>query len=160
MVGHNITLGIDPGTKTTGFALLSNSGNNFSLIKLGVINIPDTYSIDKMGIVYDEVSKLIIDNKPNILAIETQFLGKNVQSLLKLGRVQGVAILAALKHGVSVKEYPPRTVKKCVTGNGNATKQQVARVISALLNIDVFDYKYDATDALAIALCGTINEHV
>ncbi len=147
------TIGIDPGTNIMGFSILEKNDGKIKVEQFGIIKISNLYSTEKLLHVYNEVSKLVDKYKPNTLAVETQFLGNNVQSLLKLGRVQGIVILVGLQYKLSVKEYSPRTIKKMITGNGSSTKEQVAFMVSSLLGIDVEDCKYDSTDALSIALC-------
>lgn len=113
--------------------------------------IDDPYK--KLQLIYNTVSGLIIKYKPDVFAIEAPFFGKNVQSMLKLGRAQGVAIAAAMRHGLDVTEYSPKKVKQSVTGNGNASKEQVLKMLQRLLQFDAVPKHFDASDALAVAVC-------
>lgn len=113
--------------------------------------IDDPYK--KLQLIYNTVSGLIIKYKPDVFAIEAPFFGKNVQSMLKLGRAQGVAIAAAMRHGLDVTEYSPKKVKQSVTGNGNASKEQVLKMLKTLLDFTDDPKHFDASDALAVAVC-------
>lgn len=113
--------------------------------------IDDPYK--KLQLIYNTVSGLIIKYKPDVFAIEAPFFGKNVQSMLKLGRAQGVAIAAAMRHGLDVTEYSPKKVKQSVTGNGNASKEQVLKMLQRLLQFEGTPRHFDASDALAVAVC-------
>lgn len=130
------------------------NGNIITLLEMDVLKpgkVEDPYK--KLQLIYNTVSGLIIKYKPDVFAIEAPFFGKNVQSMLKLGRAQGVAIAAAMRHGLEVTEYSPKKVKQSITGNGNASKEQVSKMLQRLLNYQD-DPKYlDASDALAIAVC-------
>lgn len=153
-----IILGIDPGTLKTGYALIRSSAAQVSLLDFGVINLrylDDPY--EKLNQIFKQMSALILKHQPNDLAIESPFFGKNVQSMLKLGRAQGVAISAAIHHQLKVTEYAPREVKKSVAGNGNASKEQVSRMIEKQFKIDLCNVSLDATDALAVAICHAFN---
>jgi len=150
----DIILGIDPGTQVTGYALLKIANNRMSLVAVGTIfmeKYDDHY--DRLSCIYDRVTELIKNYKPNILAIEAPFFGKNVQSMLKLGRAQGVAMAAALSYKLPVIEYSPRKIKQSITGNGNASKEQVAAMLAQLLKEEKLPTQLDATDALAVAVC-------
>ena len=146
-----IVLGIDPGTRIIGYGVLNKSQNKNSIINYGIINITGTFSINKYSIIYNEIYNLINDYRPNCVVIESQFLGINVQSLIKLSRIQGIIILAAINHGIEVKEYSPTEIKKTITGLGNASKIMVAQVLQSIFKTKFNDIKNDATDALAIA---------
>ncbi len=149
-----IILGIDPGTLIMGYGLVMVKGNKASLLELGVVKpgrARDHYK--KLQVVFNTVSGLITRYQPTDFAIEAPFFGKNVQSMLKLGRAQGVAIAAAMRHGLEVTEYSPKKVKQSITGNGNADKQQVMKMLQTLLSFKDDPKHYDATDALAVALC-------
>ena len=113
----------------------------------------------KLQLIYNTVSGLIIKYKPDVFAIEAPFFGKNVQSMLKLGRAQGVAIAAAMGHGLEVTEYSPKKVKQSVTGNGNASKEQVLKMLQRLLNFKDDPRYFDASDALAVAVCHYFQEN-
>ncbi|MBO7610261.1 MAG: crossover junction endodeoxyribonuclease RuvC [Muribaculaceae bacterium] len=151
-----IIIGIDPGTSVMGYGLLGVKNKKPSLIVMGVIKLSrmeDHYM--RLHRIYERVKGLIDEFLPDEMAIEAPFFGKNVQSMLKLGRAQGVAIAAALSHEVPITEYEPRKIKMAITGNGAASKEQVAAMIQRELNIsdDQMPQLLDATDALAAALC-------
>ncbi|MBM3415362.1 MAG: crossover junction endodeoxyribonuclease RuvC [Bacteroidetes bacterium] len=149
-----IILGIDPGTLVMGYGLITVSGSKVILLELGVLKpgkVKDNYK--KLQLIFNTVSGLITKYQPTDFAIEAPFFGKNVQSMLKLGRAQGVAIAAAMRHGLEVTEYSPKKVKQSITGNGNAQKEQVMKMLETLLSFKSNSKQYDATDALAVALC-------
>lgn len=152
-----IIIGIDPGTNVMGYGILGVRGKQPYLIALGVIRLSkleDHYL--RLRRIYDRVLALVEQYLPDEMAIEAPFFGKNVQSMLKLGRAQGVAMAAALAREVPITEYEPRKIKQAITGNGAASKEQVRELLRRILNIDnkVFDdLELDATDALAAALC-------
>ena len=136
-----------------GYGLITITGGKASLLELGVLkpgNVKDTYK--KLQLIFNTVSGLITKYQPTDFAIEAPFFGKNVQSMLKLGRAQGVAIAAAMRHGLDVTEYSPKKVKQSVTGNGNADKEQVMFVVGKLLPGLALPGA-DAADALAVAIC-------
>ncbi len=149
-----IILGIDPGTIVMGYGLITVKGSEVNLLELGVLKpgkVKDGYK--KLQLIFNTVSGLITKYQPTDFAIEAPFFGKNVQSMLKLGRAQGVAIAAAMRHGLEVTEYSPKKVKQSITGNGNADKEQVMKMLQTLLSFKESPKHYDATDALAVALC-------
>lgn len=149
-----IILGIDPGTRITGYGIVKYNNNTFLRIANGSINLPAKKSIpERLQIIYYEINKIIKKYKPDHFAIETAFYGKNVQSAMKIGYARGVSILCALHNNLSANEYSPREVKKSVVGKGAASKDQVAFMIKTLLNIKSEKIKIDESDALAIALC-------
>lgn len=151
---ERIILGIDPGTLQMGYGLLRVQGNKVSVLALGVISLnkfEDHYL--RLRRIYDRVSGLIEEFCPDELAIEAPFFGKNVQSMLKLGRAQGVAMAAALKYDIPITEYVPMRVKQAITGNGHASKEQVAGMLQRYLKLPETPKELDATDALAVALC-------
>ena len=153
---EKIILGIDPGTNLMGYGVLRTVGQKAEAVALGVIDmhkIGDTYL--KLGHIYERVSGIISEYLPDELAIEAPFFGKNVQSMLKLGRAQGVAIAAAIQHDVPIHEYAPLKIKMALTGNGAASKEQVAGLLQRILHLDEEQMKqhFDATDALAAAYC-------
>lgn len=150
----SIILGIDPGTIIMGYGLIKAEGNVVSLLEMGVLQpgkVKDNYK--KLQLIFNTVSGLITKYQPDSFAIEAPFFGKNVQSMLKLGRAQGVAIAAAMRHGLEVTEYSPKKVKQSVTGNGNAAKEQVMKMLQQILVFKEEPKYYDATDALAVAVC-------
>lgn len=149
-----IILGIDPGTIIMGYGIIKIENNKPILLELGVLQpgkIKDTYK--KLQLIFNTVSGLITRYQPTTFAIEAPFFGKNVQSMLKLGRAQGVAIAAAMRHNIDVTEYSPKKVKQSVTGNGNANKEQVMKMLQQILHFKEEPKHYDATDALAVAVC-------
>lgn len=150
----SVILGIDPGTQLLGYALLGIRKGKPELIAMDTLKLTkekDIYA--RLEIIYRTIAGLITQYKPNSFAIEAPFFGKNVQSMLKLGRAQGVAIAAAMQTGLSVTEYAPKKVKQSITGNGNASKDQVWQMLQRTLQIEVKPQYFDATDALAVALC-------
>ncbi len=150
----SIILGIDPGTIIMGYGLIEVNQNKISLLEMGVLQpgkVKDTYK--KLQLIFNTVSGLITKYQPTTFAIEAPFFGKNVQSMLKLGRAQGVAIAAAMRHGIEVTEYSPKKVKQSLTGNGNANKEQVMKMLQQILNFKDNPKHFDATDALAVAVC-------
>lgn len=149
-----IILGIDPGTIVMGYGLITVQGHQVSLLEMGVLKpgkVKDGYK--KLQLIFNTVSGLITKYQPTDFAIEAPFFGKNVQSMLKLGRAQGVAIAAAMRHGLVVTEYSPKKVKQSITGNGNAGKEQVMKMLQTILSFKESPKYFDATDALAVALC-------
>lgn len=151
---ERVILGIDPGTTVMGYAAILAVGQRISLLDVGDLRLkPGTDLTLRLKQIFDHVLSLVDQHHPDDLAIEAQFFGKNVQSMLKLGRAQGVAIGAALHREVAVVEYAPRKIKQSLTGNGNATKEQVAAMIFNLLPIQDMKLSTDATDALGVAIC-------
>lgn len=153
---ERIIIGIDPGTNVMGYGILGINGKMPALIAMGVLKLnrmDDHYM--RLHRIFERVTGLINQYLPDEMAIEAPFYGKNVQSMLKLGRAQGVAMAAALNHEVPIAEYEPRKIKQAITGNGAASKEQVASMLQHILKIDkeqMPDF-LDATDALAAALC-------
>jgi len=151
---EKIILGIDPGTSIMGYGLIKIKGNEVSLLQFGVIHLSKYSNHEiKLKKIFSRVLSLIDDYLPDEVALEAPFYGKNVQSMLKLGRAQGVAMAAALSREIPITEYAPKKVKQSVTGNGNASKEQVAAMLKNLLNIKELPKLLDGTDALAVALC-------
>lgn len=153
---EKILLGIDPGTNVMGYGVLRVNGNKAELVVMGVIDMRkerDVYL--RLGKIFDRVTGIIDEFLPDELAIEAPFFGKNVQSMLKLGRAQGVAIAAAIHHDVPISEYAPLKIKLAITGNGSASKEQVAGMLQKLLHLrdDQMPHFMDATDAVAAAYC-------
>jgi crossover junction endodeoxyribonuclease RuvC len=148
-------LGIDPGTNVLGFALIDADKKAIKVIEIGVVtfaHIGDDHTI-KLQHIFEQVQDLILQYKPSEMAIEAPFFGKNVQSMLKLGRAQGVAIAAGMVNRLTITEYMPKKIKRAVTGNGNASKEQVAGMLENILKTKFSEKYFDATDALATALC-------
>ncbi len=149
-----IILGIDPGTNVMGFGVIEIVKKQAALLSMGVVRlnkITDPYL--KLRSIFHETISLIDKYKPDELSIEAPFFGKNVQSMLKLGRAQGVAIAAALSRDIPIYEYAPRKIKMAITGQGAASKEQVASILARLLNIGEIPKDLDATDGVAAALC-------
>ena len=154
IVASKIILGLDPGTSVMGYGVIVVQKQEIKLLQFGVIHLKKYVGHElKLKKIYDRVNQIIEDFMPDEVALEAPFFGKNVQSMLKLGRAQGVAMAAALAHGIPINEYATKKVKQSVTGNGNASKEQVAAMIQNLLKFKKTDYLLDATDALAVALC-------
>lgn len=153
---EKIILGIDPGTNVMGYGVIRVTGNKAQLVVMGVIDMrkeSDPYL--RLGKIFERVTGIIDEYLPDEMAIEAPFFGKNVQSMLKLGRAQGVAIAAAIHHDVPIHEYAPLKIKMAITGNGQASKEQVAGMLQRILKIadsDMLPY-LDATDGLAAAYC-------
>jgi crossover junction endodeoxyribonuclease RuvC len=151
---ERIILGIDPGTSIMGYGIIKGTGNKPQMIAMGVI---DLHKIDdhfiKLKHIYDRTVGLIDEYHPDELAIEAPFYGKNVQSMLKLGRAQGTAIAAALSRSMPIFEYAPRKIKMAITGQGSASKEQVAAILQHILKFPEIPKDLDATDGLAAALC-------
>lgn len=148
-------LGIDPGTNVLGFAIIDADKRKIEVIEIGVVtfkHIGEEHTL-KLQHIFEQVQDLIQQYKPTQMAIEAPFFGKNVQSMLKLGRAQGVAIAAGMVNKLSTTEYMPKKVKSAVTGNGNASKEQVAGMLENILKIKLNEKYFDATDALAVAVC-------
>ena len=149
-----IILGIDPGTNILGYGLIHVKGNKMELIVMGVLRLEKIKDPAlKLKKIFERVVSLIEEYKPEELAIEAPFFGKNVQSMLKLGRAQGVAIAGALSRDLTVNEYSPKKIKQSITGSGNASKEQVAAMLKTLLNFRETPEFLDATDGLAAAVC-------
>lgn len=151
-----LVLGVDPGTRVTGYGVLDNGGRSPQLVDYGIIrlNREDQHG-DRLKQIYDGLCVVIDRFRPDQCSIEMPVYGKNPQSMLKLGRAQAAAMLAALNHGMPVSQYNPKEVKKSVTGNGNAAKEQVWFMVRSILAIgdDHPVLKLDASDALAVGLC-------
>lgn len=149
-----IILGIDPGTLVMGYGLIHVEGKKASLMEMDVLKLSRTKDhYERLQLIHTRVHELIQEFKPTCFAIEAPFFGKNVQSMLKLGRAQGVAIATAMHAGLPVAEYSPKKVKQSVTGNGNADKEQVWLMLQRILSIGERPDYFDATDALAVAVC-------
>jgi len=147
-------MGIDPGTNVMGYGLISVKGSKISVIQYGVIHLKK-YSTHELKLkkIFDRVLGLIDEYHPDEVALEAPFFGKNVQSMLKLGRAQGIAMAAALSREIPITEYAPRKVKKAITGNGASSKEQIAHMLQSQLNLKELPEYLDATDALGVALC-------
>lgn len=155
-LAEKIILGIDPGTNVMGYGVIKVEDKKASIVTMGVIDMrkeSDMYL--KLGHIFQRVNGIIESYLPDEMAIEAPFFGKNVQSMLKLGRAQGVAIAAAINHSVPITEYAPMKIKMAITGTGTASKEQVAGMLQRILHLDPADMPkfLDATDALAAAYC-------
>ena len=149
-----IILGIDPGTTIMGYGLICIKGKNMQLMQMGVLHLAKLKSHElKLKRIFERTLTMIDEYKPDELAVEAPFFGKNVQSMLKLGRAQGVAMAAGLYRDIPIFEYSPKKIKKSITGNGNASKEQVAAMLKSLLTIKEMPKHLDATDGLAAAVC-------
>lgn len=154
MIKSKRILGIDPGTNILGYAILEVTGKKLRLVNIGVVRMQHLKEqAEKLRMIYEQISAIIDLHAPSELAIEAPFFGKNVQSMLKLGRAQGVAMAAGLAKGLIIEEYAPKKIKQSVTGNGNATKFQVAAMLGTILSSDFSNETEDATDALGAAVC-------
>ncbi|MCW5910718.1 MAG: crossover junction endodeoxyribonuclease RuvC [Cyclobacteriaceae bacterium] len=153
-IKEKIILGLDPGTNVMGYGVILIRTRTVTLIQFGVIQMGKTgeHAL-KLKKIFDRVLALVDEYKPDEVALEAPFFGKNVQSMLKLGRAQGVAMSAALFREVPITEYAPKKVKQSVTGNGNASKEQVAKMLMQIFNIKEMPKLLDASDALAVAVC-------
>ena len=154
VITERIILGIDPGTAVMGYGLVKETGNKVELISLGVIKLDhlDDHAL-KLHRIFEKTLSLIEEYKPDCMALEAPFYGKNIQVMLKLGRAQGVAMAAALSRNLPITEYAPRKIKQSITGNGNATKEQVAAMLQTILKFTETPHFLDATDGLAVAVC-------
>ena len=153
-------MGIDPGTNRMGYGVLEVTGNKVACVVLGNIELgklSDPYA--KLRHIFERVSALIDAYTPDEVALESPFFGENVQSMLKLGRAQGVAMAAALCRGRLVFEYAPSRIKQCIAGGGSASKGQVAAIVTRTLKIDYTPRKFDETDGMAVALCHYYMSH-
>lgn len=147
-------LGIDPGTNILGYAVVETSASEVRVVEIGVVTMTHLESQqEKLQIIFERIQRIIQVHRPQEMAIEAPFFGKNVQSMLKLGRAQGVAIAAAMTSQVPIEEYSPKKIKQSVTGNGNASKEQVAAMLQQILKVELKEKYFDATDALATAMC-------
>ncbi len=154
MASEEIILGIDPGTVVMGYGVIGIVDKNILLKSMGVVQLDAKEDhTTRLKRIFDRTIILIDTYLPDVLAIEAPFYGKNVQSMLKLGRAQGVAIAAALSRSIPVFEYAPRKIKQSITGNGNASKEQVAAMLQRLMKIDEAPHFLDATDGLAVGVC-------
>ncbi len=154
LVKEKIILGIDPGTNVMGYGLVLIRGQEITLLQYGVLRLAGYGKHEvRLKKIFEKILALIEEFNPDEMALEAPFYGKNVQSMLKLGRAQGVAMSAALHRDLPIIEYAPKKVKQSVTGNGNASKEQVARMLMTFFKIRELPELLDATDALAVAMC-------
>ena len=158
MKTEKIILGIDPGTTIMGFGLIKIEGKSMKFLQLNELQLKkynDHYL--KLKLIFERTLELIDTFKPDEIAIEAPFFGKNVQSMLKLGRAQGVAMAAGLNKEIPITEYLPKKIKMSITGNGNASKEQVARMLQGMFKLKTIPKNLDATDGLAAAVCHFYN---
>ena len=158
MTNEKIILGIDPGTTIMGFGLIKVVGKSMSFLQLNELDLKkyDDHYL-KLKLIFERTIELIDTHHPDEIAIEAPFFGKNVQSMLKLGRAQGVAMAAGLSREIPITEYSPKKIKMAITGNGNASKEQVAKMLQNLLGLKTLPKNLDATDGLAAAVCHFYN---
>ena len=158
MSKEQIILGVDPGTTIMGFGLIKVVGKNMEFMQLNELHLKkyDDHYL-KLKFIFERTIELIDTYHPDEIAIEAPFFGKNVQSMLKLGRAQGVAMAAGLSRQIPITEYSPKKIKMAITGNGNASKEQVAKMLQSLLSLKTLPKNLDATDGLAAAVCHFYN---
>lgn len=157
-MAERIILGIDPGTTIMGFGLIQVKQKKMEFLLLNELQLnkyKDHYV--KLKLIFERTIELIDNYHPDEIAVEAPFFGKNVQSMLKLGRAQGVAMAAGLSRGIPITEYSPKKIKMAITGNGNASKEQVARMLQSLLKFKSLPKNLDSTDGLAAAVCHYFN---
>jgi crossover junction endodeoxyribonuclease RuvC len=151
---EKIILGIDPGTRFLGYGLLRITNDKVTVLQYGVLNLTKyTTQGAKFLKIHERILGILEEFLPDEIAIESPFFGKNIQSMLKLGRVQGMVMSLAFSKSIPIAEYEPKKIKQSVTGNGNASKEQVAKMIEIIANIKLDGKLHDATDALGIAIC-------
>lgn len=155
---EKIILGIDPGTTIMGFGLIKVVGKTMSFMQLNELDLKkyDDHYL-KLKLIFERTIELIETHHPDEIAIEAPFFGKNVQSMLKLGRAQGVAMAAGLSREIPITEYSPKKIKMAITGNGNASKEQVAKMLQSLLGIKELPKNLDSMDGLGAAVCHFYN---
>lgn len=153
-LSERIIIGLDPGTVVMGYGVVRMKGRQLEALQMGVIHLSkyDNHA-QKLRKIWERISQLVEQYMPDEMALEAPFYGKNIQSMLKLGRAQGVAMAVALSRGIPIIEYAPKKVKQAVTGNGSASKEQVAAMLQNQLGIGQIPELLDATDALAVAVC-------
>jgi len=161
MIKDKIILGIDPGTSIMGFGLIHIKESKLNLLLLDVLILKKLSNHNlKLKKIFERTLSIINEFKPDEIAIEAPFFGKNVQSMLKLGRAQGVATAAALLKDIPVIEYSPKKIKQSITGNGNASKEQVCKMLKQIVNFDDKPKYLDATDGLAAAVCHYFQKNI
>ena len=154
VIKDKIILGIDPGTNVMGYGIIKITNNKMELLAMGAIELNKLSShYLKLQKIFERTSYLIDEYKPDEMALEAPFMGKNPQSMLKLGRAQGVSMAAALSKNIPVTEYAPKKIKQSITGSGTASKEQVAAMLVSILKIKSLPKHLDATDGLAVAVC-------
>ena len=159
MANEKIILGIDPGTTIMGFGIIRVVDKKMEFVQMNELLLSkykDPFT--KLKLIFERTLELIDTHHPDEIAIEAPFYGKNVQSMLKLGRAQGVAMAAGLSRQVPITEYLPKKIKMAITGNGNASKEQVAKMLQSTLKLKTLPKNLDSTDGLAAAVCHFYNE--
>lgn len=159
MATEKIILGIDPGTTVMGFGIIKVVKKEMHFVQMNELMLrkyPDPYT--KLKLIFERTLELIDTYHPDEIAIEAPFYGKNVQSMLKLGRAQGVAMAAGLSRQIPITEYMPKKIKMAITGNGNASKEQVAKMLQSVLKLKTLPKNLDSTDGLAAAVCHFYND--
>ena len=158
MASEKIILGIDPGTTIMGFGLIKVENKQMQFLQMNELQLKkyDNHYV-KLKLIFERTLELIDTFHPDEIAIEAPFFGKNVQSMLKLGRAQGVAMAAGLSREIPITEYSPKKIKMAITGSGNASKEQVAKMLQSLLGLKSLPKNLDATDVLAAAVCHFYN---
>ncbi|MFW6188801.1 MAG: crossover junction endodeoxyribonuclease RuvC [Planctomycetota bacterium] len=146
-------LGVDPGTRVCGFGVIETSGNDARVLTFGAARSRDSALPARLKVIYEALTEVIREYRPDVTVVEGAFYGKNVRSAIKIGEGRGVALLASADAGIQVEEYAPAEVKKTVTGNGRAHKSQVQKMVRVLLGLPEVPEPEDAADALAIAIC-------
>ncbi|MFA6367105.1 MAG: crossover junction endodeoxyribonuclease RuvC [Bacteroidales bacterium] len=153
-VKERIILGIDPGTNVLGYSVIEQKGKAITLLEMDVLKLGKIKDMStRMKVLFDSIVTIIDKYNPDILSIEAPFFGKNVQSMLKLGRAQGLCIAAAFSRSIPFVEYSPRKIKQSITGNGASSKEQVAIMLQRIVKFEDMPKLMDATDALAVAVC-------
>lgn len=151
---ERIIIGIDPGTSIMGYGVILEKGSKIELISMGIVRMDHLNDhFLKLQRIFEKTISLLDEFKPDTMALEAPFYGKNIQVMLKLGRAQGTAMAAALSRNIPIAEYAPRKIKQSITGKGNTTKEQVAAMLQRLLNFKETPEFLDATDGLAVAVC-------
>lgn len=157
-IEERIILGIDPGTTIMGFGLIKVVGKKMEFLQLNELQLSKYDShYKRLKLIFERTIELIDTFHPDHIAIEAPFFGKNVQSMLKLGRAQGVAMAAGLSRDIPITEYAPKKIKMAITGNGNASKEQVAKMLQSILDLKELPKNLDSTDGLAAAVCHFYN---
>ena len=159
MAKEKIILGIDPGTTIMGFGIIKVINKKMEFVQMNELLLKKyTDPYIKLKLIFERTIELIDTYHPDEIAIEAPFFGKNVQSMLKLGRAQGVAMAAGLSREIPITEYLPKKIKMAITGNGNATKEQVAKMLQSMLGLKTLPKNLDSTDGLAAAVCHFYNQ--
>lgn len=149
-----LTLGIDPGTATTGYGLVKQIGDKLVHIAHGcILTTPKDTPQERLGQIYGELKKVIIEYRPNVVAVERLYFGENSKTAMAVGQARGIVLLAAVELGIKIAEYTPLEVKLALTGYGKAEKRQIQQMVKFLLGLEVIPKPDDAADAIAVAIC-------